>query len=40
MTLVDLAALIGALALTVGIGGGLGALLVFALVREVTTKPK
>lgn len=35
-----LAVLIGAFALVVAIGGGIGTLLVFALVREVTTKPK
>lgn len=40
MTPADIAALIGALAFAVGIGGGVGTLLVFALVREVTTKPK
>lgn len=40
MTLVDIAALVGALALAVGVGGGFGTLLVFALIREVTRKPK
>lgn len=40
MTPATLAVMIGALALAVGIGGGIGTLLVFALIREVTTKPK
>ncbi len=35
-----LAALLAVLALTVAIGGSIGTLLVFALIREVTAKPK